>query len=356
MAPKPSIPISSAPTATTSASNGSSLGRRLKKVNVSTSNANTARRSTKLSSIAKSSNGTTTRNVDSGSTYSVKNKNSNENAGKNQSNHVAKIGNASDAQGNEAPQTDALMTTGASPTTMGSMGSPYMGMGMGYSGMGMGYGGMGMGMGYGGMGMGYGMGMGAGGSAIMTLNQYLFGFQSLIFSLGQAIQVVGMNTQALHNLYEQVMAMLDQGLKLVQELRTLENQEIQALSEEDQKRRRRLKALRWSLMFGISYAGYSFVSKWFKKRKEYKRRKRLVHTQGGTSQYGQRFNTQGRMLSSQRPEGNVGQHSYRYGGNNSMNDGYGYGNGYGQPNYYPSSSGYGYSGEYYNNNSSYYPY
>lgn len=75
---------------------------------------------------------------------------------------------------------------------MGGAGGMGMGMGMGY-----GFGGMGMGMGYGGYGgfgmspySSYGMGMGMGmGGPLQGLNQFLFGFQSVIFSLGQAMQV-----------------------------------------------------------------------------------------------------------------------------------------------------------------------
>ena len=60
-----------------------------------------------------------------------------------------------------------------SPYGMGVYGSPY---GMG----GLGYGGMGMGM------LGYG---GAAGGPLSGLNKFLFGFQNVVFSLGQAMQV-----------------------------------------------------------------------------------------------------------------------------------------------------------------------
>ena len=61
---------------------------------------------------------------------------------------------------------------------MGMYGSPY-GLGMSpYGGM---YGGLGM---YGG-----GMMMGGGAGPFSGLNNFLFGFQSVVFSLGQAMQV-----------------------------------------------------------------------------------------------------------------------------------------------------------------------
>ena len=70
--------------------------------------------------------------------------------------------------------------------------------------------------------------------------------------------------------------MLDQLLLTIKELKTLEeSQSSEQLSEEEQMKRRRLKALRWSLVLGISYAGYSLVAKWFKRRREYKSRRKM---------------------------------------------------------------------------------
>lgn len=140
------------------------------------------------------------------------------------------------------------------------------------------YGGMGMGMG---MGMGLmspysspygmmGMGMPTTGP-LASFNQLIFGFQSVVFSLGQAMQIVGMNTHALHQLYEQGMTMLDNVFSTLHEINTLESASQKHLSEEDKKRRRRLKAIRWSMLIGISYVGYRFVANWIKKRREYKR-------------------------------------------------------------------------------------
>ncbi len=73
------------------------------------------------------------------------------------------------------------------------MGNTGFGMGYGLGGMGMG---MGMGLGgYGGYGMspyssyGLGTGMMMGGGPLQGLNQFLFSFQTVVFSLGQAMQV-----------------------------------------------------------------------------------------------------------------------------------------------------------------------
>jgi len=201
--------------------------------------------------------------------------------------------------------------------TMPMYGSSYYGaspmMGMGYGGgMGMG---MGMGMspyssyGMGMAGMGLGMGMGMGGTGPLNgLNQLLFSFQTIVFSLGQAMQVLGMNTQALHQLYNQAMSMLDQVLATIHELKTLENSQNDRLSEEDQKRRRRLKALRWSIMLGFSYAGYSFFYKWLKRRREYKLRRSMAIAGSGTG-------TITGLYSNSQP-GTVGAATGAYGTNN----------------------------------------
>ena len=80
-----------------------------------------------------------------------------------------------------------------------------------------------------------------------------------------------MNTQALHQMYEQGMTILDKVLRTLHEINSLENISQKHLSEEDKKRRRRLKALRWSVLVGGSYIGYRFVANWIQKRREYSR-------------------------------------------------------------------------------------
>jgi len=84
------------------------------------------------------------------------------------------------AQGSTDGATGANGVATNQMSTMGMYGSPY-GLGMSpYGGLGM-YGGMGM---YGG-----GMMMGGGAGPFSGLNNFLFGFQSVVFSLGQAMQV-----------------------------------------------------------------------------------------------------------------------------------------------------------------------
>ena len=103
---------------------------------------------------------------------------------------------------------DAIRSANNNPLAM----MPSYGMGLGMGGMGM-YG-MGMGMGMGGMyggGM-YGGGGGMGSQWLMSLNSALFGIQSVVFSLGQAVQIVGMNAQQIRHVYDGIRGMLESAL------------------------------------------------------------------------------------------------------------------------------------------------
>lgn len=155
-----------------------------------------------------------------------------------------------------------------------------------------------------------------------------------------------MNTQALHQLYQQAMAMLDQSLSLLHELKTLENQHHKTLTEEEKKKQRRLKAMRWAIIMGISYAGYTFVRKWLKRRREY-------------IKYMKRSRDSGGMMLTNEPMRQQYQHDLNY-GSTSRNNG-GVSNSYyhgPSDNYYSGSSRYnpGYSyGNRYNNDYGYQP-
>jgi hypothetical protein len=162
--------------------------------------------------------------------------------------------------------------------------NPMMGLGGGYS-MGSPMGGFGYSPYMGGMGLS-GIGMPIMGGALSNINQLLFSFQSVIFSLGQAMQILGMNTQALHQLYDQAVSMIDQILGLVNELKSLEGKDETKLTQEEQKRRRRLKALRWGIVLSISYAGYSMVYKWLKRRRDWKKRRLLRASSMGSIEAG----------------------------------------------------------------------
>ena len=156
--------------------------------------------------------------------------------------------------------TSNLLTGGMNTNT--NMG---MGMGMGGYGM-MGQGGYGM---YGGLGMGYGGMMGP----LSGLNQFLFGIQATIFSLGQAVQVLGMNTHAIHQLFDTASSMVDHALATWHEMRALEATAREDESEEHKKRRRRLKALRWALVVASTYAAYRLLRTIFSARRQSRRRR-----------------------------------------------------------------------------------
>lgn len=156
-------------------------------------------------------------------------------------------------------------------TSAALISSPYGGGGYGAGGMygggmyggGMYGGGMyggGMNSMYGGYGGGmmspYGM-MSAG--PLSGLNQLLFSVQSVIFSLSQAVNIIGMNTQGLRQLMESVAGMFDHAVETWQEMQSLEQMARQYETEEDRKRRARLRAMRMALVAGISYLGYRLV-------------------------------------------------------------------------------------------------
>lgn len=133
--------------------------------------------------------------------------------------------------------------------------------------------------------MGYGMNSIG---PLSTINQYLFSFQSFIFAIGQAVQIVGMNTHQLHQLYDQLTAMADQALLYIHEMKTLSIQEVATknLSDEERRRRRRLKAIRWGLLFSASYASFWTILKWYKKRKDFKKRKHMIADGGEMFSHG----------------------------------------------------------------------
>lgn len=151
-------------------------------------------------------------------------------------------------------ENNAILSGSSSLYNSGYM-SPYGG---GMMGAGMYGGGAGI-YGAGGMGM-YGTMAGLGGP-MSGLNHFLFGIQNVIFSLSQAVQIIGMNTEAVKHLLESATAMFDHAVARWQELRALEAAHRHTESPEARKRRRRLRALRWALVAGVTYAGYAFVRK-----------------------------------------------------------------------------------------------
>jgi hypothetical protein len=199
----------------------------------------------------------------------------------------------------------------------GGMGGMYGGggMGMGMSGMGMG------GMGMGGMGMGMPMG-----GPLSNLNQFLFGIQNVLSSLGQAVQIVGMNTQAVKQLLEAAAAMFDHAVASYSEMRVMEAAAGEFESEEDKKRRRRLRALRWAMVTAATYAGYKCI-KWLFSSSRRRHQRPMLEGQPSTAMGG--YSAPYRPYSSdpyaQQPAHNGSYGSSPYGGGYSYGSGgYGY--------------------------------
>lgn len=194
---------------------------------------------------------------------------------------------------------------------------------MSYGGM---YGGMGMSP-YGMMGMGM---MGMGGLTNNPITNLLFSVQQAVFTVTQTIQIVGMNAESLklmmHNAKEMV---VKAQISVTDTMRQIDahiaaNDRMAAReTREQKKRRRRLKALRWSMVMVAAYAAY----KLFLKRLIFGRRRRRGIMNGGA------------MLG-----------GAAVGGMSMYNNNYGYGNGsmYGGGGYGASSpyggGGYGYGG------------
>jgi hypothetical protein len=122
---------------------------------------------------------------------------------------------------------------------------------------GAGYGGPIAGL-YGGYGAG-GMMAGGIGGPLSNLNQLLFGVQNVIFSLTQAVQIIGLNTEAVQKLLEAATAKFDHAIGTWREMQALEDAARTSETEDDRKRRRRLRALRWAFTTAVTYAAYAIV-------------------------------------------------------------------------------------------------
>merc|ERR1719410_2885220 len=99
---------------------------------------------------------------------------------------------------------------------------------------------------------------------LSNITNMLFGLQQAIFSLSQVVQIVGMNSNALSQMVSSTLHLFDSAYNTISELHTLhqnttrtENKAI--ISEDERKRLRRLKALRWSLVLGVSYSMYKIL-------------------------------------------------------------------------------------------------
>lgn len=166
----------------------------------------------------------------------------------------------------------------------GLSGGPHNMMGMNYMG--------GLGMGYG---MGYMGGMGGMGGMPMlpgymsNITNFLFGFQQVVFSIGQAVQIVSMNTNALQHFVNSGIHMSQSAKQTFEEFQqkyfdftqilTLTQDSVKVKhgvliegkgSDDDsiemKKKKRRLKAIRWSMLLLVSYTCYRIVRRFIRNR------------------------------------------------------------------------------------------
>lgn len=231
----------------------------------------------------------------------------------------------------EASTTTATPASASSPpvdntASNNALLSSGYGGGLGSMGM-MGMGGMSM---YGGgmYGSPYGMGMGGMGTGmgpLNSLNQFLFGIQTAIYSLSSAVQVIGMNTQAFHQLLDAASSMIDHALATWHEMRVLEATATEGETEEQKMRRRRLKALRYAMVVAATYAGYRFIRSVLPSRTS--RRRRRIGT-SDPQQYSSNYNNSNAMTPYN--SGGYSPYSSGYGGSPYSSTGmYGAGAGYG---------------------------
>eukprot|EP00539_Tryblionella_compressa_P004261 CAMPEP_0178746334 /NCGR_PEP_ID=MMETSP0744-20121128/7755_1 /TAXON_ID=913974 /ORGANISM="Nitzschia punctata, Strain CCMP561" /LENGTH=332 /DNA_ID=CAMNT_0020399541 /DNA_START=51 /DNA_END=1049 /DNA_ORIENTATION=- len=114
------------------------------------------------------------------------------------------------------------------------------------------------------------------------LYQVLYGVQNVVFSISQAVQLVGMNQQLLQQAWESLTQMVDHAIATFYEMRALEqhmkNSITREETEEEKQRRRRLKALRYALVFGGSWLAYKLVRMLLLKTKRSHGRRRLLET------------------------------------------------------------------------------
>lgn len=208
--------------------------------------------------------------------------------------------------------------------------SPYFGNallgGLGGGGAGGMYGAMGGAGMYGGGGYGM-MGMPPYGGGPMTgVTQALLGVQNVIFSLGQAVQIVGMNAEAVKHLLESAVSMLDHAVATWREMRVLEAEYCRQEQESEaaKKRRRRLRALRWALTASVAYAGYAVVRKLLQSYCSRRARRQPTAIEGGGPYHNNNNNYQ------QYPQQQHQPSFYNYYNNGTSPPTYG---GYGSPSY-----------------------
>lgn len=184
---------------------------------------------------------------------------------------------STDHQSNQATQ-DNIATTTNNENTL----SPYSNVNTNMMAGGMSYG-----M-YGSPYFGGGMSpMMMGGGPLSGFYQTLFGIQNVVFSLGQAIQLLGMNQQGMQQAFDSLTSMVDHAIATFQEMRALEATENAKETEEQKRRRLRLKAVRWALVMGTSWLVYKIIRQITSKRRRLKHEPHSSWSPRGSSGYTQ---------------------------------------------------------------------
>eukprot|EP00934_Nitzschia_sp_Nitz4_P004893 Nitzschia sp. Nitz4//scaffold106_size73319//33318//34157//NITZ4_005736-RA/size73319-processed-gene-0.68-mRNA-1//-1//CDS//3329532520//4883//frame0 len=216
----------------------------------------------------------------------------------------------------EEPSTTTEQTTEAVATPQENAMTSYGGMngGMGMMGGGM-YGGM-----YGSPYFGGGMSPMMMGGPFSGLYQTLFGIQNIVFSMSQVVQLLGMNQHAMQQAFDSLSSMVDHAIATFHEVRALDATESALESEEQKRRRRRLKAIRYAMVVGATWLVYKII------RQLTSKRRRLRHDTTNT------MGLHSRPTTGYSPYGGYGGGSYGMGmGYNSMMGSSMYGGGYGGP-------------------------
>ena len=134
-----------------------------------------------------------------------------------------------------------------------------------------------------------------------------------------------MNSQALYQLFHTGIQMFDAASKTVQELSLFYSNQKKLEHEEDdefKKRKRRLKALRWSLLFAVSYSSYKLVYKLMSGRNRRSRvHSRMMGTINHDSQnYRLGYGPQRHGYSNNIADGNVHSTMLGFNGDRSFGD------------------------------------
>ena len=171
-----------------------------------------------------------------------------------------------------------------------------------------------------------GMGMNTMGLPYLSgFNQMVYNIQSIVFSISNAIQVIGANQEALRHAWESLNQMIENAVVTFHEMRALESIERGSETKEEREKRKRLKVLRYAFVFGGSWLAYKLIRNLLFRKRSLQQRK-YPPVSFGSNDYGRCNNNMTMAYSGVSPMSNYSSTNNFYG---AMNSGYsGYGNGY----------------------------